>query len=208
MPLDFAMSLMSVLEFLLWATLGFLFWKKGLHSASPHECISSSAGWLDAHSAWVSSIFRPSLGDTSTFPFYFYPYWAVYIASAITLFFVTIEIFRSVLSSFSGLMRLGTVVFRWVALVSAVASLGSVSFSHLSVMIIPDIAFALMRSVSILELCLLAFLLPLHECAPAFFERYCLRLRPRFGSYVSERFHSFGDRSRKWFAHFAAAVCL
>ena len=45
------------------------------------------------------------------FPFYFYPYWAVYIASAITLFFVTLEIFRSVLSSFSGLMRLGTVVF-------------------------------------------------------------------------------------------------
>ena len=92
------------------------------------------------------------------FPFYFYPYWAVYIASAITLFFVTLEIFRSVLSAFSGLMRLGTVVFRWVALVSAVASLGSISYTHPNISLIPDFALALMRSVSILELCLLAFL--------------------------------------------------
>jgi hypothetical protein len=74
------------------------------------------------------------------------------------LFFVVLEIFRSVLSGFSGLMRLGTVIFRWVALVAAVASLGTVSFAHLNVALIPDIAWALMRSVSILELCLLAFL--------------------------------------------------
>ena len=92
------------------------------------------------------------------FPFYFFPSWAVYIASAISLFFVTLEIFRSVLSSFSGLMRLGTIVFRWVALVSAVASLGSVSYTHPSLALLPDFALALMRSVSILELCLLAFL--------------------------------------------------
>jgi hypothetical protein len=92
------------------------------------------------------------------FPFYFYPYWAVYIASAITLFFVVLEIFRSVLSVFSGLTRLGTIVFRWVALVSLVASLGTVSFTHFNAMLIPDISWALMRSVSVLELCLLAFL--------------------------------------------------
>ena len=89
---------------------------------------------------------------------YFYSYWAVYIASAISLFFVTLEIFRSVLSAFSGLMRLGTIVFRWVALVSAVASLGSISYTHPSIALLPDFALALMRSVSILELCLLAFL--------------------------------------------------
>jgi hypothetical protein len=92
------------------------------------------------------------------FPFYFYSNWSVYIVSAIMLFFVTLEIFRSVLASFSGLMRLGTVVFRWVALVSAVASLGSISYTHPNVSLIPDFALALMRSVSILELCLLAFL--------------------------------------------------
>ena len=68
------------------------------------------------------------------------------------------EIFRSALSSFSGLMRLGTVVFRWAALASLIVSLTTVPFSHRGVLIIPDIAYALMRSVSILELCLLAFL--------------------------------------------------
>ncbi len=45
-----------------------------------------------------------------------------------------------------------------MALVSAVASLGSISYTHPSISLIPDFALALMRSVSILELCLLAFL--------------------------------------------------
>jgi hypothetical protein len=158
MPLDFAMSLMSVMEFMLWATLGFLFWKKKLHKRFPalNVYLALRVGSMPVLLGLLYIQAQP--WGHQYFPFYFYPYWAVYIASAITLFFVTIEIFRSVLSSFSGLKRLGTIVFRWVALVSAVASLGSVSFSHLSVMIIPDIAFALMRSVSILELCLLAFL--------------------------------------------------
>jgi hypothetical protein len=158
MPLDFAMSLMSVMEFMLWATLGFLFWKKKLHKRFPslNVYLALRVGSMPVLLGFLYIQAQP--WGHQYFPFYFYPYWAVYIASAITLFFVTLEIFQTVLSAFSGLKRLGTIVFRWVALVSAVASLGSVSFSHLNVMIIPDIAFALMRSVSILELCLLAFL--------------------------------------------------
>jgi len=49
-------------------------------------------------------------------------------------------------------------VFRCAALVSLIASLATVSYTHISVMLIPDVAYALMRSVSILELCLLGFL--------------------------------------------------
>ena len=64
-----------------------------------------------------------ALGSLIIFRLYFYAYWAVYIASAITLFFICVEVFRSVLSSFTGLMRLGTVVFRWAALVSCIVSL-------------------------------------------------------------------------------------
>lgn len=158
MPLSFAMSLMSVMEFALWATLGFLFWKKGLQKRFPA---------INAYLILRVSSTPVLLGllyiqaqpwGHQYFPFYFYPSWAVYIASAISLFFVTLEIFRSVLSAFSGLMRLGTVVFRWVALVSAVASLGSISYTHPSLSLMPDVALELMRSVSILELCLLAFL--------------------------------------------------
>jgi hypothetical protein len=55
-------------------------------------------------------------------------------------------------------MRLGIVVFRWVFLASAIASFSTISFSHWNILIIADIGYRLMRAVSILELCLLAFL--------------------------------------------------
>lgn len=158
MPLDFWMSAMSVAEFALWATLGFFFWKKGLQKRFPALNIYLALR-VSATPVLLGILYiQAQPWGHQYFPFYFYPYWAVYIASAILLFFVTLEIFRSVLSAFAGLMRLGTVVFRWVALVSAVASLGSISYTHPSISLIPDFALALMRSVSILELCLLAFL--------------------------------------------------
>lgn len=158
MPLDFTMSLMSVTEFALWATLGFFFWKKGLQKRFPalNVYLLLRVGSMPVLLGLLYVQAQP--WGHQYFPFYFYPSWVVYIASAVTLFFVTLEIFRSVLSAFSGLMRLGTMVFRWVALVSAVASLGSISYTHPSIALIPDFALALMRSVSILELCLLAFL--------------------------------------------------
>jgi len=158
MPLDFWMSAMSVAEFALWATLGFLFWKKGLQKRFPALNVYLILRVVSTPVLLGLLYIQAQPWGHQYFPFYFYPYWAVYIASAITLFFVTLEIFRSVLSAFSGLMRLGTVVFRWVALVSAVASLGSISYTHPSISLIPDFALALMRSVSILELCLVAFL--------------------------------------------------
>jgi hypothetical protein len=55
-------------------------------------------------------------------------------------------------------MRFGTVIFRWAVLASVIVTFSSVSFAHRGILIIPEIADGLMRSVSILELCLLAFL--------------------------------------------------
>jgi len=160
MPLNFAMSAMCAVEFLLWATLGFIFWSKGLHRRLP-----AMGTYLAVRTASMPVLLgllymqaQPH-GDTGLlYRLYFYSYWAVYISTAVILFFVCVEVFRSALSSFPGLMRLGTVVFRWAMLASAIVSLSSVTFSHLGPMLIPDFALALMRSVSILELCLLAFL--------------------------------------------------
>jgi hypothetical protein len=162
MPLDFAMSSMSTLEFLLWTVLAFLFWKKGLHRRFPAMSVYLALR-VASMPALLGLLYLQSLptGHKDVFfPLYFYAYWAVFVASAVTLFFVTFEIFRSALSAFSGLMRLGTVVFRWAAFVSLVVSLTTVSYAHAQpgVFFIPDIAIALMRSVSILVLCLLAFL--------------------------------------------------
>ena len=89
---------------------------------------------------------------------YFIAYWLVYLASAILLYFVSLEIFRHALSNFPGLLRMGNIAFRWAALVSLILSLASSNLSSPSVTILVDFSFAVMRSVSVLELCLLAFL--------------------------------------------------
>jgi len=158
MPLNFAMSVMTGVEFLLWATLAYLFWTRKLQRRFP-----AMGTYLALHAASSPVLFailfiqsRP--GGDVFFPVYFFAYWGVYIASAVLLFFVCTEVFRSALSAFSGLMRFGIVIFRWAVLVSVIVTLSTVTYSHRGIMILPDIAFGLMRSVSILELCLLGFL--------------------------------------------------
>ncbi|MGP8225286.1 MAG: hypothetical protein ACLQGT_03945 [Terracidiphilus sp.] len=148
-----------VTEFALWAAFGFLFWTRNLHRRFP------AMGFYLALRVVSMPVFLVFFygqerqwfnGHSSNMYFYFY--WAVYIASAVLLFFVCIEVFRSALSAFSGLQRLGTVVFRWAALASVIVSLSTLNLEHSRTFMMTHIATGLMRSVSILELCLLAFL--------------------------------------------------
>jgi len=150
---------MSGAEFLLWSALGFFFWSKGLHQRFPamSSYLALRVGSMPVLLFLLYGQSQHWMNDWF-YPMYFYAYWAVYIASAITLYFICVEVFRSVLASFSGLIRLGLVVFRWAALASLIVSLLPISYAHRGVMVIPDIALGLMRSVSILELCLLGFL--------------------------------------------------
>ena len=152
---------MSVLEFLLSATLGFMFWRKGLHRRFP--AMGSYLALRVASTPVLSLLLMghlfPSLQMQNTCLLaYYLVYWAVYIVSAALLFFVCMEVFRSALSSLPGLMRFGIVIFRWAAVVSLVVTFSSVSFWHRGFLSMPDIALGLMRSVSLLELILLAFL--------------------------------------------------
>lgn len=158
MPLNFAMSIMSVAEFLLWAVLAYFFWTKKLQKRFP-----AMSGYLGLRvfstpillvALWV---YGQPWGQ-GYYPVYFLGFYAVYIASAVLLFFVCLEVFRSAVAAFSGLQRFGIVIFRWAAVVSVILSLTSVAFSHRGMVSTPDVAYALMRSVSIMELLLLAFL--------------------------------------------------
>lgn len=158
MPLDLSMKLMSATEFLLWVALGVVFWMKGMQRRFPAMSVYLVLRVASMPVLLSLLYIQGQPWGSNYFPAYFYSYWSVYIASAITLFFVCIEIFRSALSSFKGLTRLGTVVFRWAALVSLIVSLASATFSHYTAFPIANLAYALMRSVSILELCLLGFL--------------------------------------------------
>jgi len=62
------------------------------------------------------------------------------------------------LSAFPGITKLAIVIFRWAAVVSVIVSLTSISYTHKGILLVSDISYGLMRSVSVLELCLLAFL--------------------------------------------------
>jgi hypothetical protein len=149
---------MTVAEFLLWAVLGFLFWKKKLQRRFP-----AMGAYLALHLASTPvllvlfHVVSEPWGQTY-YPMYFFSYYAVYIASTVLLFFVCMEVFRSSLSALPGLMKFGVVIFRWTVLASVIVTFSSMSFAHKGMLLIPDVAFGLMRSVSILELCLLAFL--------------------------------------------------
>ncbi len=159
MPSQTVMSLMSLAEFALWVVLGFLFWTKKLHHRFPAVGVYLALRvasmpplvffFYGQSQHWFNNLF---------FPAYFYTYWTVYIASAVLLFFICAEVFRSALSAFPGLMKFGIVIFRWAVLASVIVSFSTISFQHRGVLLIPSVAYGLMRSVSIVELCLLGFM--------------------------------------------------
>ena len=152
------MSVLSAVEFLLSAVLAFLFFNRGLQRRFPSMGYYLALRVASAPVLTILLYIQSQPWGRNYFVGYFLVYWSVYIASAVLLFFVSMEVFRSALSAFSGLTRLGTVVFRWAALVSLIVSFSTASFAHRGLLSIPDLAVGLMRSVSILELCLLAFL--------------------------------------------------
>ncbi|MGD0682906.1 MAG: hypothetical protein ABR990_12760 [Terracidiphilus sp.] len=154
-----AMSLMSVAEFALWAVLGFLFWTKKLQRRFP-----AMGAYLALRVASMPVLLFFLYGRSQHWfnglcsPIYFFAYWAIFIASAVFLYFICLEVFRSTLSAFPGLMKFGIVIFRWAVLASVIVSFSTISFSHRGVLLIPSVAYGMMRSVSIVELCLLGFL--------------------------------------------------
>jgi len=152
------MSSMSAVEFLLTALLVGLFWKKGFHRRFPAMGAYLALRLISAPIllALLLASMRP-WGSAYSVP-YFVFFWAVYVANAALLFFVCLEVFRSALMAFSGLLRVGTILFRWAAVISLVMSLSTISFNHLGFSTVPAVSIGLVRSVSILELCLLAFL--------------------------------------------------
>lgn len=149
---------MCVAEFFLLARLAFWFWKRALIHRFP-----AMAAYLVLHlvaiPALLTVLYFPALPDNEfLYGIYFFGHFAVYIASAALILFVCIEIFRSALSAFPGLMKVGIDIFRFAILVSVLRTFSSISFPHRGLLVLPHIAYSLMRSASVIELCLLVFL--------------------------------------------------
>jgi hypothetical protein len=99
-----------------------------------------------------------SIGNTLQYSIYFYSYWTFYLITAIAIYFVIREVFCHVTEPVPGIRRFGLLAFNWVALISGIVSIGSslpLTGVGSGVM---SIGYQLMRCISILELCLLAFL--------------------------------------------------
>jgi hypothetical protein len=148
------MSVMTILELMLWTVVGVMFWSKKLHLRFP--VLSRYLALRVAAAPVLEIALQLQTHYPKFFPVYFFLFWGVYLASAIMLLFVCVELFRSALSGFSGLMRFGTVIFRWAVVLSVVSCLATMSF-HRGLLMFSDIAIGLMRAVSIVELGLLAF---------------------------------------------------
>jgi hypothetical protein len=154
------MSAMSGAEIFLWAVLAFVFWQKGFHRR-----FRATGSYLLLRAVGGSLLLLVLNLESSPWGaghrlgiVYFSGYFAMYIASAILLFFICIEVFRSALAAFPSISKLAIVIFRWAAVVSVIVSLTSISYGKQGFYIIADVSYGLMRSVSVLELCLLAFL--------------------------------------------------
>jgi hypothetical protein len=117
----------------------------------------------------------PSNGSVRYLTFYFSFYLNVLIIS-IAIFFVIQEMFRKVMEPVPGLRRLGLMAFRWVGVVSAVVSVGTITLSpdtpHVGLFYLCKLGPNLMRCVTIMELCLVAFLaLTIHALGRSFRSR-------------------------------------
>src|SRR6185437_1067311 len=104
---------------------------------------------------------------------YIYAYWACYFIGAIAIFFVLQEIFKALMQPVPGLRRLGLVAFRWVAVAMVVVLVGmTILPTHkyaTTDVFLQAVCGQMLRCVSILEICLLAYLaLSVHSLGRSF----------------------------------------
>jgi hypothetical protein len=100
------------------------------------------------------------VATTTVYSWYFYTYWSLYLAGAIAIFFVILELFNFALEPLPGLKRLGSIAFRWVACLSFVAaSAGALTPRQVGFRFLLGVCDQLMRCESIFLLGLLLFLM-------------------------------------------------
>jgi hypothetical protein len=141
----------------------FAFFKSG--SARRFPALATYFGIRAISLIYLESIYR--IGGTMKYPSlrytaYFYGYWVFYVAAAIAIFFVVQEVFQLVMEPVPGLRRLGLIAFRWVSAISVVVVFGAIALpASLAASYgnrMAPLALHMMRCVSVMELCLLAFL--------------------------------------------------
>jgi hypothetical protein len=90
---------------------------------------------------------------------YYYSFWISYVVGAVIVFLVIQEIFVHLMKPLPGLGRLGLVAFRWVTLMSVLVAvaLSILPGGTMKWTLVVSATSGVMRCMSVLELCLLAF---------------------------------------------------
>jgi hypothetical protein len=102
----------------------------------------------------------PGLLAGSELTVFYALFWLAYGASGVLTFFIAQQIFRDALQPLPGLRRLALVAFRWVAVISvAVSVVPAIVPLFFRAHSLEITALQAMRCVSVLEFCLVAFLL-------------------------------------------------
>jgi hypothetical protein len=158
MSSNLAMTIVGGVEWFLTTLVAVLFWQKGFQRQFRAMGIYLAVRAISAPPIfallWATQHYRTLSWHLA----YFFAYWPLYLLCSLLLYFVCAEVFKTAMAPFKGLQKLGLITFRWVAIASAVVSFSTFSFIHTQWKALPDIAFRLMRSVSVLELCMLGFL--------------------------------------------------
>jgi hypothetical protein len=105
---------------------------------------------------------------------YIYGYWACSLLGAVAIFFALQEIFKAVMAPVPGLQRLGLLMFRWVSIATVIILIGMAILPTTHRYGNSDMFFVAMnlqiaRCLSIVEICLLAYLaLSVHSLGRSF----------------------------------------
>lgn len=94
---------------------------------------------------------------------YIYAYWISYAIVAVAIFFALQEVFKALMDPVPGLQRLGLIIFRWVSVASVILLIGIGGTPYYqgwskTAILASVIGVQMMRCISILEICLLAYL--------------------------------------------------
>jgi hypothetical protein len=90
---------------------------------------------------------------------YYYWYWTGYLVGSVFALLAVHEVFSRLMKPFPSLSRYALIAFRWVAFISMLVSLAVAIYPAKTGNILVTATSAVMRSVSVLVLCLLAFIL-------------------------------------------------
>ena len=156
---EMKMVCLCVVEGLLWWVATFLFFWKGHNKKFP-----AMGGFFLTRSVaspaltffYYGSLYQWFHGESCGY--YFVVFWMAYLICAVFVYFICAEIFRAAMANYSGLAKMGMIIFRWVALVAGLICISNASIHNVDMPRLYWIGYGMMHAVSILELCLLGFI--------------------------------------------------